>query len=102
MKKEDSCYWQTVIDIWASTLENLSSLLAKNKGADQPAHPRSLISVLVIRLLKSIISKLATSKISIFWVVSVTEQVGLCLTLSRRGPYDPIYYIYIIRLPNTV
>ena len=39
---------------------------ANNKGADQPAHPRSLISAIVIRLLESIISKLATSEISIF------------------------------------
>ena len=37
-----------------------------NTGADQPAHPRSLISAFVIRLLESIISRLATSKISIF------------------------------------
>ena len=35
-----------------------------NKGGDQPAHPRSLISAFVNRLLESIISKLATSKFS--------------------------------------
>ena len=29
---------------------------ANNKGADQPAHPRSLISVFVVRCLDSIIS----------------------------------------------
>ena len=40
--------------------------VANNKCADQPAHPRSLISAFVIRLLESIISRLATSKISIF------------------------------------
>ena len=39
---------------------------AKNTGADQPAHPRSLISAFVFRLLESIVSRLATSKISIF------------------------------------
>ena len=33
---------------------------AKNTGADQPAHPRSLISAFVIRFLESIIGKLAT------------------------------------------
>ena len=37
-----------------------------NKGADQPAHPRSLISAFVIRLLENIISRLAMSNISIF------------------------------------
>ena len=36
-----------------------------NKDADQPAHPRSLISAFVIRFLESMISKLSTSKISI-------------------------------------
>ena len=37
---------------------------ANNTGADQPAHPRSLISAFVIRVLLSTISKLATSEIS--------------------------------------
>ena len=46
--------------------ENLSSGLANNKGADQPAHPSCLINAFVIRLLESIISKFATSEISIF------------------------------------
>ena len=39
---------------------------ANNTGADQPAHPRSLISTFVICFLKSIICKLATDEISIF------------------------------------
>ena len=39
---------------------------ANNKGADQPAPPRSLISAFAIRLLESIISRLATDKISSF------------------------------------
>ena len=38
-------------------------LFANNTGADQPAHPRSLISAFVIRFLLSIISRLDTSKI---------------------------------------
>ena len=37
---------------------------ANNKGADQPAHPRSLISTFVVRYLDSIIPILANSKIS--------------------------------------
>ena len=40
---------------------------ANNKGADQPAQPRSLISAFVIRCLESTISKLARSEISIFY-----------------------------------
>ena len=39
---------------------------ANSKSADQPAHLRRLISTFVIHLLESIISRLATSKISIF------------------------------------
>ena len=39
---------------------------ANNKDADQPAHPRSLISVFVICLLERFISSLATSEISNF------------------------------------
>ena len=46
--------------------ENLSSGFANKNGADQPAHPRGLISALVIRLLKSIIPKLDTGEILIF------------------------------------
>ena len=35
-------------------------------GADQPAHPRSLISAFVVLFLESIICKFATGKISFF------------------------------------
>ena len=38
---------------------------ANNTGADQPVHPRSLISAFFIRFLESIISKLATSEMSV-------------------------------------
>ena len=51
---------------WASTQENLSSVFANNKSADQPEHPHSLISAFVIHLLEIIISRLTTSEISIF------------------------------------
>ena len=68
---------------------------ANNKGADQPAHPRSLISAFVIRLLESTISRLDTSEISIFQLVSAAEETGLSFALSEtpktgfscRGPY---------------
>ena len=36
-----------------------------NKGTDQPAHPRSLISIFVVPVLESIISQLNTSDISL-------------------------------------
>ena len=42
---------------------------------------RRLISAFVIRLLESLISKLATSEISIFFLVSVAGETGLILAL---------------------
>ena len=38
---------------------------ANNKGADQPAHPRSLISTFVVRYLDSIISLDSIAEISL-------------------------------------
>ena len=49
---------------WATSWENLFLPYANNKGADQPAHPRSLISAFVIRCLDSIISVVSICKIS--------------------------------------
>ena len=40
-------------DMRASTRENLILLHANNKGADQPAHPRKLISAFDIRFMES-------------------------------------------------
>ena len=54
---------------------------ANNKGANQPAHMRRLISAVVIRLLESIISLLSSSEISIFQLVCVDEETGLKLAL---------------------
>ena len=67
-RREKTCLWWFV----------------NNKGADQPAHSRSLINAFVIRVLESTISKLATSEISVFLIVSVAEQDGLKLTLSEN------------------
>ena len=44
---------------------------ANNTGADQPVHPRSLISTFVFQFLESIICNLATGVISIFYLVFV-------------------------------
>ena len=52
--------------IWALTRENMSSGVANNKSADQPAHPRNLFSAFVVCFLESIICKFATGKISFF------------------------------------
>ena len=56
-------------------------VFVNNTGSDQPAHSRSLIRAFVIRLLESIISQLASSEISMFYLVSVAEEAGLTLAL---------------------
>ena len=58
---------------------------ANNKGADQPAHPRSLISAFVVRSLDNIISLVSRSEISRFSLVSVAEQAGLNVTRSQTS-----------------
>ena len=57
-------------------------LHVNNKGADQPAHLCSLISTFVVHFLGNIVVKLATNKISMFWLVAVALQAGLSLTWS--------------------
>ena len=67
-----------------------------NKGAYQPAHRRSLVSAFFfIHLLESVISSLATSKISIFLLVSVDEEAGLNLVMRI---YD--YTLVVKRRPT--
>ena len=68
---------------------------AINKGADQPAHPRSLISTFVVHCrdsiislvsiseILSIISLVSTSEILRLLLISVAEQAGLSLTWSK-------------------
>ena len=53
--------WQI---IWAMSWENLFMPYANNKGADQPAHPHSLISACVIHCPDNIILLLAIVEIS--------------------------------------
>ena len=43
---------------------------ANNKGADQPAHPRSMISTFIVRCLESVICILAISKVSSFKILA--------------------------------
>ena len=56
---------------------------ANNKGADQPAHPRSLISFFVVRCLDSVMSVVSVTKISSLMLASVAEQASLSLTWSE-------------------
>ena len=56
---------------------------ANNKGADQTAHPRSLISAFVVRCLDSVMSLVSVTKISSLMLASVAEQASLSLTWSE-------------------
>ena len=60
---------------------------ANNKGADQPAHPRSLISAFVVRCLDSIIYLDSIAEISRLWLASVAAQAGMCLAWSETPEY---------------
>ena len=79
---------------------------ANNKGADQPAHPRSLTSAFVVRCLDSIISLVFITEISSLYRASVAEQAGLSLTWSHtpktdflvaRLFYFQLNYIFLLR-----
>ena len=54
-----------------------------NKGADQPAHVRSLISAFVVCCLDSIMSLVFVTKISSLMLASVAEQASLSPTWSE-------------------
>ena len=56
---------------------------ANNKGTDQPAHPRSLISTFVVRCLDSVMSLVSVTKISSLMLASVAEQASLSLTWAE-------------------
>ena len=53
---------KTTLEIWAMSWEKLFQPYGNNKGADQPVHPRSLISTFVVRCIDSIIPILLNPK----------------------------------------
>ena len=63
--------------MWATSWENRFMPYANNQGADQPAHPRSLISAFVVRCLESIIPLLHIAEILRPYLASSAEQTGL-------------------------
>ena len=77
---------------------------ANNTGADQPVHPRSLISAIVIRFLESIISRLCYER-NFNFLASLCSWAGWFETrfvgnpkdrLSRRGTFRYIFDINLI------
>ena len=70
--------------IWATSWENLFMPYANNKGADQPAHLRSLISAFVVHYLDSIIPWVSILEISRLYLASVAKQAHLSLNWSKK------------------
>ena len=69
-----------------------------NKGADVPAHPRSLIGAFVVRCQDRMIPLVYISEISRFLLVSVAEQVSLCLAWSETPEDTFSHSDYKIRI----
>ena len=77
------CHASILFIIWARPWEKCLMSYANNKGADQPAHPRSLISAFVFRCLGSVMSLVSVTKISSLILASVAEHASLSLTWSE-------------------
>ena len=73
----------TDIHKWVTSWENLFMPYANNKGADQPAHPRSLTSAFVVRCIDSIIPLVSILEMSNLYLASVAEQAGLSQPWSQ-------------------
>ena len=72
---------------------------ANNKGANQFAHLRSLISAFAIHKLNSIIFILALCEISLSYLVSVAEKAGFSMilweTLKTGFVASMLIYIHV-------
>ena len=87
-------------------------LYLNNKGADRPAHPRSLISGFFIRFIESAIAKLDTSTIldslysSACWIefyLVATAKIGfLVLRLLRETDLNVDLYTAVTITPQLI
>ena len=78
---------------------------AKNKGSDQPAHPRSPISTFVIRCLDSLISLVSISEISSlpsFCVCAGRFESYLVENPEDRFSRDETHIIYCMSICLTI
>ena len=74
----------TKFDVYMDLVaKNLSSEDCEQQRRRPACASAQLISAFVIHLLESVISKLAASKFSSFYLVSIAEEAGLSLTLSE-------------------
>ena len=77
---------------------------ANIKGADEPLHPRCLISTFVVPCLDNIILLLAIAEISRLLLVSVVEQACLSHTWSKppKTRFLMMWLIYFLSLNQSV
>ena len=68
------------------------------KRVDQPAHPRSLISVFVVRCLDSIISLVSISKISSLYLATVAAQTPKTGFLVTRLILSTLFLKFMYKL----
>ena len=68
---------------------------ANNKGADQPAHPRSLISAFVDRYLDSVMALVSVTKMSSLMLASVAEQASLTWSETQKTRFLVMRLMYI-------
>ena len=72
---------------------------ANNKDADQPAHPRSLMSAFVVRCLDNIIPLVSIPENPSLYLAFVAAQVGLSHTWSQtpedRFSRDEAHKVYL-------
>ena len=67
---------------------------ANNKGADQPGHPRSLISTFVVRCLDSMIS--LVSILAISWLDSLFSCADQFESYLVENPEDKVYILVLV------
>ena len=80
-----ACDW---FDHLSHVIRKLILPYANNKFADQPAHPRSLISAFAGSFLYSVIPILGKLKILILYLVFVADQAGLSLVCTKPQKTD--------------
>ena len=83
---------------WATSWENLFLQYANNKGADQPALPRSLIITFFVRYLDSIIPLVSLSEISSLQLASVAAQGGMSLPWSQTPRMRRMICAFVVRI----
>ena len=102
-KHQFNCYSDSWSWLWVPEKACASHVTRKpglpyvnKKGADQPAHPRSLISTFVDRYLNSsIIPILAKSKISTLYLASVAAQAGLSVPWLQTPKTGLIIFTFV-------